>query len=264
MLPQQVAVTKQQILAQYDALLSNMLKQHKAFCDTADAEALHQLRLCYKKLQALLYFFTDDRKKIIATKEFKRLKKFYQRTGEVRDAQMSIKLLKQIDNGVGKTVKKKQRKAEKQTNALLGRSKKDSRIIKEAANSTQNFLSAVPNAALQEKFKVALAGITKQLHPDNRNEDNLHDARKLIKRTGYAGKMLPATLQQKIKLPYTDFKKIEDAIGHWHDSLVLSQYLQTHEGPEEAIQELQKLKKASLQQAEKHIQSFLKKPKQLR
>lgn len=264
MLPQPVAVIKQQILAQYNALLGNMLKQHTVFCDTADAEALHQLRLCYKKLQALLYFLTEDRKQITATKEFKRLKKFYQRTGEVRDAQMSIKLLKKIDKGVGKTVKKKERKAEKQTKALLGRSKKDSRIIKEAANSTRNFLSAVPNAALQEKFKVALAGITKQLHPDNRKEDNLHDARKLIKRTGYAGKMLPATLQQKIKLPYADFKKIEDTIGHWHDNLVLSQYLQTHEGPEEAIQELQKLKTASLQQAEKHIQSFLKKPKPLR
>ena len=264
MLPQSVAVTKKQILAQYNALLSKMLKQHEVFCNSADAEALHQLRLCYKKLQALLYFFTDDRKKITATKEFKHLKKFYQRTGKVRDAQMSIKLLKQIDNGIGKTVKKKERKAEKQTKTLLGRSKKDSRIIQEAANTTRNFLSAVPDAVLQEKFKVALAGITKQLHADNRNEDNLHDARKLIKRTGYAGKMLPATLQQKVKLPYTDFKKIEDTIGHWHDSLVLSQYLQAHEGPEKAIQQLQKLKTAALQQAEKDIQSFLKKPKQLR
>lgn len=234
-----------------------MLKQHKEFCNTQSPEALHQVRLNYKKLNALLLFFTEDRKKCVRTKAFKKLRAFYQRTGEVRDAQMSIRLLQKIEGNFQTIIQKKEKKALKRTEALIKKQIKDQAVIEKAGERTREFLAAIPNNILQERFELALITIRTELAPAIRNEGNLHDTRKLIKRTGYAGKMLPTILQSKIKLPFKDFKKIEDTIGQWHDSVVLAEYMQQHKGTLSA-EELYNLSGQALQKAEKHMDAFLK------
>ncbi len=186
-----------------------------------DAKLVHDLRTSARRVEALLGL-NDEHRKLA-----RRLRKLRKAAGKVRDLDVQIKAAEELDLAVGKreqarlllTLRKQRReryerlRKQVKEHADKGflRRLNDARstwkpqaevLAKSAADALPRELAAL---------RVTASGVT---------ESNLHAFRLASKRARY---LAEASHERAAQTIVTELKRVQDAIGAWHDTLVLTE-----------------------------------------
>jgi len=197
-------------------------------------EDIHQLRVNMKKLRAYFHFLESATNKTFRYKESnKLLKKSFKLAGYIRERQINLELLKnyelsdavylQYERFANLNDKKEKEKLDKAIDALN---------IEEFEKIKQNFHDFFINKNLHDKIELSLDFIGFQIGKiktilTNREElDKIHRIRihlKTIKPILFILSGIPES--QFEEAHYLSLKNTEDAIGAWHDRIVLADSL---------------------------------------
>jgi CHAD domain-containing protein len=187
-----------------------------AFTSRRNPEALHRLRVDIKKIKALVWLSEECLDSADFSKSIELISETFHDAGEIRSAQLALKLLKKY--------KIKNNKFHALESSVSSSGAKQFRLKK--AIHVNNI-----NTACKEMFeefrdidrKCVLKLFKDELHKLQRSFSKkesgrkLHQDRKKIKYLMYICKMLPYSLNVKLDLNVDYLDEVQEAIGKWHD-----------------------------------------------
>lgn len=195
-------------------------QQHlRAFADSQDPEALHQLRVTLKKLKAVTRFSKACTGKK-ASKDFNGLKKMFKQAGIIRDAGNHLQLLEHFHPA---SEEYKTRQGQVQTNAtkeFIRHVKSYRQQGKRAGRRLIDDVHRIPAACIHDWYAMQMVTTGILLTASG---DDLHKARKQIKDMLYIEKLLPSSLRDELRLDTDYLDKLQDTIGQWHDAMIVVQ-----------------------------------------
>lgn len=193
------------------------LDQLEAFGDSHDNEALHRLRVELKKIRALVKLIDTGSGKRAAN-HFRGLKQMFREAGKVRDAASQAQWLEQ--RNLMTPMEREQRAASMRAAADLFASHLDGyrQNGQKASRRLRSDVHSIHAARIRRWFarEVLEAGVML-----SRQGPEMHDARKKLKTILYVHKLLPSVIRQRIPLNTDYLDQLQDAIGQWHDAIVL-------------------------------------------
>lgn len=209
-----------------------------AFAGSGSQESLHKLRVEIKKIRAFAKFAKSDEKKGMVAR-LETIKRIFQRAGIIREANINLQMMKQFN------IHHPEFKAE------------EAGMIQQESRRFRLYV-----ARYDKHFRRAVRYLLKTLHPIRNRDikhwfsrqlkaiaglvvttstDQLHLARKKIKRIVYVHGMLQKQLVDELKLNVTYLDQLQDAIGKWHDAAVAVKLLASRNAGNKAT--VDKLKK---------------------
>jgi len=192
--------------------------QFSNFCLQQDPEAIHQLRVELKKLNALLIFINECNRSKKSIPHLKSLEKLHKKAGQIRKSQLLQSTIEryQISN-VNTEIISLNNTSQLITELI----DKQSFYIKEIELFEKNYkryLVDIKNKKNQTVIKKAI----KKLHhvfTKGGSENQLHSSRKKIKSLIFIQKILPQKLVFLFNFDLKYLKEIENEIGEWNDLL---------------------------------------------
>ena len=202
-----------------------MLRHLMAFFEMQNPESLHRFRIKVKKMKALLLFLQDGVQEKYETGRLVSLQSIFKHAGRIRNAHINIGLLIQYPvadpaykieqenierNEIGQFCAKR--------NAYI----KSVKLISKALSDAFQDIDDKDILTLYKKRIKKLARFFERLNLDI---DQLHKARKRIKNLLYLYRILPKSLARKLHLNDTYLDQLQDAIGKWHDVVLVLELL---------------------------------------
>jgi len=189
----------------------------RSFVDSRDPEALHQLRITLKKVKALARF-TKACSGGDPVKDFNGLKKMFKQAGVIRDAGNHLQLLERFHPAPQEFKQQQQQLQLTETEKFIRKAKKHRRNGKRAGRRLIAGIHSIPTACIQDWFAVQMVSTGILLTASG---DDLHQARRQIKDMLFVEKLLPVALQQQLRLHREYLDQLQDAIGQWHDAVIV-------------------------------------------
>ena len=196
-----------------------------------DPEPVHSFRTTARRVQTLLEEFVPDRSRN-QKKLLKLLGRIRKRAGKVRDLDVQLAALRNL-----KIPQEPRRKTQLTHNLIELRAKHEKQLrkvlTKENIHELRKRLKRTSKEIeLKSGIEPLLAARQMLGHVDRPagplTEDVLHHYRVLVKRARYAAELAPKSADA------TEFtvqmKRLQDAIGDWHDWLCLTQTASAHLG----------------------------------
>jgi CHAD domain-containing protein len=188
-----------------------------------DAESVHGFRTTSRRLQTLLEEIIPERgrnhKKLL-----KMLDRIRKRAGKVRDIDVQLAALRSL-----RVPQEPRRKTQLMHGLIELRAKHDNKLRKmlnkQAVRDIQKRLKRgakrVKSGAGQEALAVARSMMARVVCPAGLiTEDVLHQYRVVVKRARYAAEFAPKSANATQFV--ADVKRLQDALGNWHDWLTLT------------------------------------------
>ena len=193
------------------------MHQLEAFGESHDDEALHRLRVEVKKIRALVKLISTDSGKRAAG-HFRGLKQMFREAGVIRDAASQAQWLEQ--RHLMSPVEREQRAAFVRAAGDLFTSHLD-RFRQNGQKASRRLRSdahSIHAGRIRRWFarEILDAGILL-----SRQGPEIHDARKKIKTILYVHKLLPLAISQRIPLNTGYLDQLQEAIGQWHDAVLV-------------------------------------------
>jgi CHAD domain-containing protein len=188
-----------------------------------DAESVHTFRTTSRRLQTLLEEIVPERgrnhKKLL-----KMLDRIRKRAGKVRDIDVQLAALRSL-----RVPQEPRRKTQLMHGLIELRAKHDKKLRKmlnkQAIRDIQKRLrrgaKRIKSGAGQDALRVARLMVARVVRPAGLvTEDVLHRYRVVVKRARYAAEFAPKSAEAA---QFTaDMKRLQDAVGNWHDWLTLT------------------------------------------
>ena len=194
-------------------------QQHlKSFVDSRNPEDLHQLRVTLKKVKALAKF-TEACSGGNPVKDFNGLKKMFKQAGIIRDAGNQLQLLERFHPSPEEYKQQQQQLQANETEKFIKKAKKHRRKGKRAGRRLIGHIHSIPSSCIHDWYAIQMVSIGILLTASG---DDLHTARKQIKDMLYVEKFLPAQLRESLRLDRDYLDKLQDAIGQWHDAVIIA------------------------------------------
>jgi CHAD domain-containing protein len=188
-----------------------------------DAESVHNFRTTSRRLQTLLEEIVPGRgrnhKKLL-----RMLDRIRKRAGKVRDIDVQLAALRSL-----KVPQEPRRKTQLMQSLIELRAKHDKKLRKllnkQAIRDIQKRLrrgaKRVKAGAGRDALLVARAMVARIVRPAGLvTEDLLHRYRVVVKRARYAAEFAPKSVDAAQFI--ADMKRLQDAVGNWHDWLTLT------------------------------------------
>jgi len=192
-----------------------------------DAGEIHKMRVSFKKIEAvfnLLHFFLPGN---LNEDEILKAKKCFKKAGKIRELQLMVERINSVETKSEEAkkvaldyLKKKEEKAEKKFHHYFkGGGEKE---IQEVKRKMMEGAEEIRSLDLLRYFKNISEKIVLIQSNSNRNEDELHQLRKLIKELSYNRKLLSDEERKKIDsvFPSASYNRLERLIGEWHDETI--------------------------------------------
>lgn len=221
----------------------SILHHFGQFVKRTNAEDMHKIRVDLKKLRALVYF-QEQAGNTISGKEKKLLRKLFRQAGKIREAQVSAQLLKKqriksapVYTHLRNTVAEESKKFVALVRRDLGR-------IVTLNTKLWKHVERVPGKTAQRILDELQVQVRSYYKP-RMKVNGLHASRKSIKRFIYMNGFVskdepPGSVTARMK-------KLEEAIGNWHDTLVTIGLLKQLPARSRKIPGLLRLKKEQLE-----------------
>ena len=189
-----------------------------------DAESVHGFRTTSRRLQTLLEDVIPDRDRN-QKKLLKMLDRIRKRAGKVRDLDVQLAALRSL-----KVPQEPRRKTQLMDGLIELRAKHEKRLQKilkqEAIREIRKRLRRACKDAKAETgldpltvARTMLAEVARPAGPVS--EDTLHQYRIVVKRARYAAEFAPKSAEAAQFI--AQLKRLQDAVGNWHDWLTLTQ-----------------------------------------
>jgi CHAD domain-containing protein len=189
-----------------------------------DAESVHTFRTTSRRLQTLLEQILTDRdrnqKKLV-----KLLERIRKRAGKVRDIDVQLAALRSL-----KVLQEPRRKTQLVHALIELRAKHEKRLgkmltketIREIRKRLKRGFKNLEREGSRDAMVVARKMLSEVVRPPGPvTEDVLHQYRIAVKRARYAAEFAPKSTQAAQFI--TQLKRLQDAVGNWHDWLTLTQ-----------------------------------------
>jgi len=195
----------------------DLLVQLHAFSESGDSEALHRLRLDLKKVKAFVQMVKECTAKR-ASKDMDLLKKLFRQAGKIRDAGNMLQLLERF-HSVPPEYKSEQDQLRITAAREFHQHAQD--YYKQGRKAGRRLLAdvqAIRTRCIKDWYAARLIKIAVLLTASG---DLLHEARKKIKELLYVQRILPAPLVAGIGLNNDYLDRLQEAIGEWHDMVII-------------------------------------------
>jgi CHAD domain-containing protein len=188
-----------------------------------DAESVHGFRTTSRRLQTLLEEIIPERgrnhKKLL-----KMLDRIRKRAGKVRDIDVQLAALRSL-----RVPQEPRRKTQLMHGLIELRAKHDNKlrkmlnkhVVRDIQKRLKRGAKRVKSGAGQEALAVARSMMARVVRPAGLiTEDVLHQYRVVVKRARYAAEFAPKSANATQFV--ADVKRLQDALGNWHDWLTLT------------------------------------------
>lgn len=209
-----------------------------AFAGSVSQESVHKLRVEIKKIRAFAKFAKLDEQKGVAER-LETIKRIFHRAGSIREANINLQMMKQFNIHHPAFKTEETNIIEQESGRFRLYAVRYDKHFRNAVIYLLKTLHPVRNGAIRHWFSRQLKAIAKVVVPPS--TDQLHLARKKIKRIVYVHGMLQKRLVNKLKLNITYLDQLQDAIGKWHDAAVAVELLISRKVGDKAT--INKLKK---------------------
>lgn len=204
---------------------------------TQQAETVHSFRTTTRRLQTLLEELIPKRHRN-EKKLLKMLDRIRRRAGKVRDLDVQLSALRSL-----KTPQQPRRKTQFMHSLIELRAKHEDKLsklltkesirearkrLKKASKEVDAETSRDPLAAAREMLAQVERRTGSQTSARPLTEDLLHRYRTVVKRARYAAEFAPKSAESSQLI--AELKRLQDAIGNWHDWLTLTQTATTRFG----------------------------------
>jgi len=189
-----------------------------------DAESVHGFRTTSRRLQTLLEEVFPDRDRN-QKKLLKMLERIRKRAGKVRDLDVQLAALRSL-----KVPQEPRRKTQLMHGLIELRAKHEKKLrkiltkktIREIRKRLKRGFRDTASEGSRDPLQVSramLAEVGRLAGPVN--EERLHQYRTVVKRARYAAEFAPKSAEAAHLI--AQLKKLQDAVGNWHDWLTLTQ-----------------------------------------
>lgn len=194
----------------------NAMIHYDNFAKRTNAEAIHQLRVEIKKINALI-FLHDEVYRSIPFKIIKPLRKLFKQAGMIRDAQISAHLIRD-QKDIPQGFFSEQRKiVATEANKLRDMMNKHADEIMLTNAGTWQQLKPIHFSDIARVIRKLQKKIATYFRPRIKLKQ-LHYVRKEIKRLAYISGMLNASDLTRLLINPEKYRKLEHLIGEWHDA----------------------------------------------
>jgi CHAD domain-containing protein len=189
-----------------------------------DPESVHTFRTTSRRLQTLLEQILPNRDRNLK-KLLKMLERIRKRAGKVRDIDVQLAALRSL-----KILQEPRRKTQLVHSLLELRVKHEKKLgkmltkdkIREICKRLRRGSRNLELASGRDALMIARKMLSEVVRPTGPvTEDLLHQYRIVVKRTRYAAEFAPKSPQAVQFI--TQLKRLQDALGNWHDWLTLTQ-----------------------------------------
>jgi CHAD domain-containing protein len=189
-----------------------------------DAESVHGFRTTSRRLQTLLEEVFPDRDRN-QRKLLKILERIRKRAGKVRDLDVQLTALRRL-----KVPQEPRRKTQLMHGLIELRAKHEKKLrkmlskemIREIRKRLKRGSGESASEASRDPLSVARTMLARVVRPAGPvTEDLLHQYRIAVKRARYAAEFAPKSAEAAQLV--SQLKRLQDALGHWHDWLTLTQ-----------------------------------------
>ena len=190
----------------------------EAYGHSRDPEAIHRLRLAVKKIKAFAQFSSACSGRD-TMKDFNLLKKMYRQAGVIRDAGNHLYLLEQAHPAPAFLKQEQEQLRQDAAESFINHIGTYRKKGKKAARRMLTDVRTIRLGCVKDWYAAELIKIAILL---NASGDELHQARKEIKSLLYMLSLLPSRLVKELRLDRDYLDKLQDAIGQWHDALIVT------------------------------------------
>ncbi|MFZ0860519.1 MAG: CHAD domain-containing protein [Candidatus Sulfotelmatobacter sp.] len=189
-----------------------------------NAESVHAFRTATRRLQTLLEQLLPERDRK-QKKLLKMLNRIRRRAGKVRDLDVQLAALRSL-----KVPQEPRRKTQLMHRLIELRGKHEKKLRKmltkdviwELRKRLKRGAKDVRPETSRDALKVARSMLNEVVRPAGPvNEDVLHQYRTVVKRARYAAEFAPKSAEAVQFI--SQVKRLQDAVGNWHDWLILTQ-----------------------------------------
>lgn len=236
-----------------------LLHYLRSYKKKKDQEDLHQFRVEVKKMNALFYLLKRYSNDLDISDELKAIKKLYDRAGLVRTAYLNIRMFRNNKQRDKKFFKEQNEQIKKHSEKFISEIPAFLKDHKATFKTIRKQQEVIKNKFILKFYKKELKKAEKLSFRTDK-PDELHKCRKKIKRLNYIYDVLPQALAKKINLNTDYLKKLEDKIGTWHDSVLLSETLKkARSSDKETMERIRLQQKEQLKQLKILLNDFLNK-----
>ncbi len=191
---------------------------------TQTAEVVHGFRTTSRRLQTLLNHLLPQRDRN-QKKLLKMLNQIRRRAGKVRDLDVPLAALRSL-----KVPQEPRRKTQLMHGLIELRGKHEKKlrkmltksVIRELRKRLKRAAKTVRPETSRDALKIAQAMLDQVVRPAGPlREDVLHQYRTAMKRARYAAEFAPKSAESAQFI--AQVKKLQDALGNWHDWLILTE-----------------------------------------
>lgn len=222
---------KLKLLEYYSFHSSELKRTYRVVSDSLEEEALHNMRLSVKRLRVFFAFFAPLEEKTLRSAEFlKEASRVFRHAGRLRDLQVQQGLVRRQELELGLPF------PEYHAHLQAGMSLHQTRLLKQMSKDkliprltrksiVEAALAKHTEASLLQSYREHMRITYDQFSAHyaswekSRAADDLHRARRYLKQVMYLMNMATlsrARIRQRI-FTTISLKRIEQAIGKWHD-----------------------------------------------
>jgi CHAD domain-containing protein len=189
-----------------------------------NAESVHDFRTTSRRLQTLLEWLLPERDRN-QKKLLKMLSRIRKRAGKVRDIDVQLATLRSL-----KVPQEPRRKTQLMNGLIELRVRHEKKlrrmltkdVIRELRKRLRRGAKEVRTETSRDALKVARSMLGEVVRPSGPvSEDVLHQYRMVVKRARYAAEFAPKSVEASQFIG--QLKRLQDAVGNWHDWLTLTE-----------------------------------------
>ncbi|MBC7777539.1 MAG: CHAD domain-containing protein [Phycisphaerae bacterium] len=202
----------------------SMVTHLSDFFGTKNAESLHHFRIQVKKIKALLFFLQDEKSK---TEGLSSLRSIFKHAGQIRAAQINLGLLKAYHvNDVSYKVELEHIERD-EIERFFAKRNAYTRIVKLAGKVLSKKFQNVGDKHLVRLYRKQLKKLSRFFNQPGEPIEKWHETRKKIKNLLYLYRILPKSLVHKLHLNDAYLDQLQEAIGKWHDIVLILELLKS-------------------------------------
>jgi CHAD domain-containing protein len=204
-----------------------MLRHLMAFFEMQNPESLHRFRIKVKKMKALLLFLQEGVREKYETGHLVSLQSIFKHAGRIRNAHINIGLLIQYPV-TDSSYKIEQENIEKsEIYQFCAKRNAYMKSVKLISKAPSDAFRDIDDKYILTLYKKRIKKLARFFERPDLNIDQLHKTRKKIKNLLYLYRILPKSLARKLDLNDAYLEHLQEAIGKWHDVVLLLELLKT-------------------------------------
>jgi len=201
--------------------LGELTLQLENYKNSSNQDNLHAMRIAIKKYRAMVFVVMEISGHKKLKSNIKPMKTFFRMAGEIRTVFVHQKILN-THNINNKFLNKKLKKELNEKESVF--MKNAPSVYKSIVKADKKIVKLLPEFKNDQILRY-IDKCLNLLRDCLEKAEDFHECRKKLKRLMYLKEIFSTKAIVKTQLNFNYIDKLQDAIGHWHDMLMLKDFL---------------------------------------